>query len=220
MKRGFRPPLYGGGIHVWVNGLLLLGTGVYSQPLRFDFGPEKAPVFQNFTPVWSGVRYAPERGYGLTEVEREDTDRGIGDDLGRDWVMSEGATFAVDVAKGDYEVWGLLGDCGQGLNPPPFWFTHYAIAANGQPVVAVQQDWHTCFDEYVFKNYRTDWRPRESLWDKYLAKHDRAHRFTGAAEGPIRLTFSGPCLLRALVIYPAAQREALEKDLAGITARR
>lgn len=220
MKKEALLPLPKGGIWGWASGLLLLGTVAYSQPFRSDFGPENAPVFQDFTPVWSGVRYTPERGYGFTQGGREDTDRGLADDLGRDWVMVEGATFAVDVARGDYEVWVLLGDCGQGLNPPPFWFTPYAIVANGQPVVSVQQDWHTFFDEYVFKNYRTDWRPEESLWDKYLAKHDRAHWFTVSAEGQIRLTFSGPCPLRALMIYPAAQRAALDKDLAEITARR
>ncbi|MBI3920660.1 MAG: hypothetical protein HY318_04515, partial [Armatimonadetes bacterium] len=203
-----------------ISGLIWMTSVAQSASYHFDFGPEKSPIFQDFTPVSGAVRYSKEKGYGFLGDGGQDATRNIADDLGRDFVICDGGTFAVDVEPGSYEVWVLLGDYGEGINPPPFWLTPYTISANGQQVVSAKQDGHNFFDDYVFRNYKSDWQPGQSLWDKYMAKFDRAHQFEVAAEGQIKIAFSGPCPVRAVVLYPTAERTAFEKCIAETNAQR
>jgi hypothetical protein len=195
-------------------------SAAHAQTFRFDFGPEGSPVGEGFTAVSSATRYEAERGYGFVNGGGPDENREVADDLGRDFTLCEGATFQVDVATGEYEVWVLLGDYGAGINPPPFWFTPYTISVNGKEVVSAPQDWHNFFDDYVQKNYATDWQPGQSLWDKYMAKFDRVHRFSARSDGPLQIRFTGPCPLRSLAIFPTAEKAAMDEFLTATAKRR
>jgi PKD repeat protein len=79
-------------------------------PMTFDFGTAGSPVASGYTRVSGATSYAPSQGYGWVSGQVHDSDRGVPDDLRRDFCYSSDATFAVDLPNGAYSVTLTSGD--------------------------------------------------------------------------------------------------------------
>ena len=76
----------------------------------FDFGTATSPVAPGYTQVTEASRFSPDRGYGWVAGVVESRDRGVGDELFRDFNFSQDATFAVHLPDGTYTVTLTMGD--------------------------------------------------------------------------------------------------------------
>jgi hypothetical protein len=77
---------------------------------RFDFGTAVSPVAQGYIGHPANHRYSAADGYGWQLGSVYGIDRRIGDELTRDFNYTKDATFAVDLANGEYDVIVTLGD--------------------------------------------------------------------------------------------------------------
>jgi len=79
---------------------------------KFDFGSETSPVAQGYTRITPSTAYSQPIGYGWVSTSNlQSRDRGLPDDLRRDFVFSSSnGTFRVDVQNGKYVVMLLVGD--------------------------------------------------------------------------------------------------------------
>ncbi|WP_285291980.1 hypothetical protein [Bacillus sp. ISL-18] len=77
--------------------------------LKFDFGSSSSPVAQGYTQVTNTMLYSSDRGFGLSKSV-DFRDRGVPDDLRRDFINGSNYTFSVDVANGEYYVNVITGD--------------------------------------------------------------------------------------------------------------
>ena len=80
---------------------------------RFDFGTSTSPVAAGYTAHPANHRYSAADGYGWQTGSVFGLSRTMGDNLTRDVNYTKDATFAVDLANGDYDVIVTLGDTGQ-----------------------------------------------------------------------------------------------------------
>lgn len=80
--------------------------------LHFDFGTAFSPVASNATHVNYTTTYSSSLGYGYgwTQGVVDSRDRGVGDDLVRDFNLTEQATFLIDLESGVYEITLTMGD--------------------------------------------------------------------------------------------------------------
>ena len=78
----------------------------------FDFGTLTSPVETGYTQVTETTQYTTTLGYGwTTTTDLHSRDRGLPDDLRRDFVFSSNSrTFSVDLANGDYQITITIGD--------------------------------------------------------------------------------------------------------------
>ncbi|MCA9074995.1 MAG: FG-GAP repeat protein [Planctomycetaceae bacterium] len=84
---------------------------VVTPPLHYDFGTSASPVASGFTPVIAIDAYDVSSGFGWSGSVFGDIDRGVGDDLQRDFVYTKStAEFLVDLPNGTYDVTVLMGD--------------------------------------------------------------------------------------------------------------
>jgi hypothetical protein len=77
---------------------------------RFDFGTTSSPVAEGYTRHPANHRYSVEDGYGWLVGSVFGISRVGSDALLRDFNYSEDATFALDLANGQYDVTVTLGD--------------------------------------------------------------------------------------------------------------
>ena len=77
---------------------------------RFDFGTTDSPGAEGYTRLTRSERYSSAVGYGWQLGSVYSLDRRIGDDLMRDFNYTKDATFAMDLANGQYDVIVTLGD--------------------------------------------------------------------------------------------------------------
>ena len=84
---------------------------------RFDFGTSTSPVAQGYIGHPANHRYSVADGYGWQTGSVFGLSRTTGDDLTRDVNYTKDATFAVDLANGDYDVIVTLGDTGAASRP-------------------------------------------------------------------------------------------------------
>jgi fibronectin type 3 domain-containing protein len=77
---------------------------------RFDFGTATSPVAAGYTQVTRNHRYSAATGYGWQLGSVSDISRGTGTDLTRDVNFTHDATFALDLANGQYDVIATVGD--------------------------------------------------------------------------------------------------------------
>ena len=203
--------------------LALLAAVTYAaeKDWRFDMGTPDSPVLKGFLKVTPKTAYTPERGYGwVGRRAPKATRRDIPEPLGCDFCLGR-ATFQVDVPPGDYVVWTLLGDSGHGINPPLFWRVPYTIKVDRKPVVSVKQSPETLYSQYWFRNLYRDYRPGESLWEKYFAQFDRPHTFeVSAPEGRIRITFSHYVPIDAVWVFPASAAGGVDAAVAELREQR
>jgi fibronectin type 3 domain-containing protein len=80
---------------------------------RFDFGTATSPVAEGYTGHPANHRYDVADGYGWQTGSVFGLSRNLGDDLTRDVNYTTDATFALDLANGDYDVIVTLGDMSQ-----------------------------------------------------------------------------------------------------------
>jgi hypothetical protein len=94
------------------NGISKVLVEDYEEYKKFDFGTATSPVETDFINVTKNTVY-PANGYGWTTAVDNDYDRGIGNDLERDFVYdNDNRTFNIDLPNDDYLVTVLLGDKG------------------------------------------------------------------------------------------------------------
>ncbi|MFC6227784.1 Ig-like domain-containing protein [Paenibacillus allorhizosphaerae] len=79
------------------------------QNVKFDFGSESSPVAAGYSKVSNTTLYTASRGYGLDKTV-DFRDRGGGDPLLGDFVISSSFSFMVDLPNGDYSVKVTAGD--------------------------------------------------------------------------------------------------------------
>jgi hypothetical protein len=77
---------------------------------RFDFGTASSPVAEGYTRHPANHRYSVEDGYGWLVGQVFGLSRVGSDALLRDFNYTEDATFALDLANGQYDVTITLGD--------------------------------------------------------------------------------------------------------------
>jgi fibronectin type 3 domain-containing protein len=76
----------------------------------FDCGTPTSPLVAGFTRATAATAYSPALGYGWLSGSLTARDRGLGDDLARDFVFGTDATFVVNVPNRTYDVVLWLGD--------------------------------------------------------------------------------------------------------------
>jgi fibronectin type 3 domain-containing protein len=76
----------------------------------FDFGTASSPVAAGYVGVSHATKFSSATGFGWLEGSVGSRDRAVGSDALRDFDMTTGATFAVDVPNGAYEVTIVMGD--------------------------------------------------------------------------------------------------------------
>jgi subtilisin family serine protease/fibronectin type 3 domain-containing protein len=89
------------------------GFQIASAVARFDFGTSSSPVAAGYTGHPANHRYSAADGYGWLTGSVFGLSRTVGDSLTRDVNYTKDATFALDVANGEYDVIVTLGDTGQ-----------------------------------------------------------------------------------------------------------
>ncbi len=77
---------------------------------RFDFGTTASPVAEGYTRHPANHRYSVADGYGWQVGQVFALSRIGGDALLRDFNYTEDATFALDLANGQYDITVTLGD--------------------------------------------------------------------------------------------------------------
>jgi len=85
---------------------------VSSGQFHFEFGTPTSPVATGYTAVNEGTAYSAAQGYGWqsgTVYSRDDTTPGL-TTIQRGYDYTKGATFAVDLANGTYNVTVTMGD--------------------------------------------------------------------------------------------------------------
>ena len=81
-----------------------------AEVMRWDFGTSTSPVGTGYTRVSEAIKYSTALGYGWQSGTIASRDRGVGDELTRDFNFTSNGTFAVDLANGTYDVTVTLGD--------------------------------------------------------------------------------------------------------------
>jgi len=99
-------------------------------PWQFDFGATLSPVAEGYAQVTHSTTFTPGRGYGWSSGTIGSRDRGIGDDLRRDFCFANAANFAVKLPNGRYWVTLTMGDATVG-------HSQMAVFVEGQPVATV-----------------------------------------------------------------------------------
>jgi hypothetical protein len=89
------------------------GFALADTVARFDFGTATSPVAQGYTRVTHADRFDAAVGYGWQVGSVFSISRSAGTDLTRDVNYTRDATFAVNLANGEYDVIVTLGDTGQ-----------------------------------------------------------------------------------------------------------
>lgn len=77
--------------------------------VKFDFGSEESPVKYGYEQVANTLVYDGELGYGLDKAV-DTRDRGVSDDIRRDFVIGGDYQFMVDLRNGTYDVKIIAGD--------------------------------------------------------------------------------------------------------------
>jgi fibronectin type 3 domain-containing protein len=93
---------------------LVITPVMQTAPSRFDFGPATSPVATGYRQVTETTTYTAAQGFGWLAGVIDSRDRGVGDDLQRDFDFTTDGTFAVDVANGSYSVTLQMGDASSG----------------------------------------------------------------------------------------------------------
>jgi fibronectin type 3 domain-containing protein len=83
---------------------------VAAEPVRVDFGTPASPVAAGFVGASDGTRFAQPQWCGWLGGKLGSRDRASGDDLSRDFVLSQDATFACALAPGAWDITVTLGD--------------------------------------------------------------------------------------------------------------
>nr|WP_328701164.1 hypothetical protein [Aquibacillus kalidii] len=77
--------------------------------VKFDFGTETSPVKYGFEQVANTLVYDSDIGFGLDQ-EVDTRDRGVSDDIRRDFIIGKDYQFMVDLRNGSYNVKIIAGD--------------------------------------------------------------------------------------------------------------
>ena len=77
---------------------------------RFDLGTTTSPLAGGYRRVTPATTYRPAVGYGWIAGTVSARDRGTSDPVGRDFIVTRQATFAIDVPRGYFRTFVVLGD--------------------------------------------------------------------------------------------------------------
>jgi len=88
------------------------GFNIQNAVARIDFGSASSPVAEHYTQQAANGLYDASIGYGWQSGQVYAISRNAGDDLLKDFNYTMDATYAVDLANGDYDVIVTLGDTG------------------------------------------------------------------------------------------------------------
>ena len=196
------------------------GGNVTAQDiLKFDFGAEKSPVAAEFTQVTAKSRYSAKAGFGFTRGGQYEYDTAklrapvrLGD-LTRDGIVGP-RVFRIDLKDGDYHVAVFTGTY------TSVYVTHHLHRAlTGSHWI--RQGSKTLYSRPMsirkfygpggpyFGSYDTFYRPGQSLWKRYLARHFPIIRLRAKANGGnLSLMFSPSFPICGMVVYPSASKAA------------
>jgi len=224
--------------------LFVLGVSagvVGADVLKFDFGRSdgQARLMAGFTQVTVRDDYSDEKGFGWVGVQgdvnagwleersplagccRRSGGQECGvDDLACDYVGG-GGEFAVKLPDGKYVVWVMVGDWGAYEFYPR---GKYTVLAEGKVIGELD---HSTYEQFKadFWRHRDDvYKHNENLFEKYV--EPRFRTYTAQADvtgGKLELqvrkdsgpgSYVGP--LNAVVVFPAAEKQAGEEELKKI----
>jgi hypothetical protein len=190
--------------------------------MKFDAGPPNSAVIPGFTRLGNDV-YEKERGWGWLPGGKLgkpfDMSEMLGrhrppDELCRDFLQPEIATFAVDLPNGIYGVWVMLGPPGNGWGPP---FSRRAIKVNGMTVIENIYDAKS-YQDFEFGMQDSEDLPGDDLWERYIRPIFKGQRFDAEVkDGQLRLAFEGSgvwsMMLNGLALWPKASESDAERWL-------
>jgi len=177
-------------------------AGNKAQPLFFDMGHPKNPVWPGAVGVNTKTVYTAQKGYGWVKNDMSGKEQGgngdfvdriiekvrghlTPDDLTGDYVLWRGGNvplhFRVDVPNGEYIVHLWMNGI---LRATTFVnLGDYSIFANGQKVA--ESKWNKDdFKKMLFREYsnKYEWTPGDDIWDKYFRG-----KFVSEYEFPVKV---------------------------------
>ncbi len=185
---------------------------------RFDFGPEKAPVFPGFHAVSPKSAYTDDGGFGWVGAEGLSAGRqGWPDALAGDYVHGDTygrweLAFTLKVPNGLYTVWLIARNIDQNGMPSRSW----RVLAEGKSVVdEVMTPERFYSKEVLYRWLDTDYHFGLDAWATYIEPRfaPRTGEVT-VSDGRLDLVFD-TCAVSALIVYPTAK----QADVAPILAQ-
>ncbi|MBN1675275.1 MAG: hypothetical protein JXR37_29815 [Kiritimatiellae bacterium] len=203
---------------------------------RFDFGPEKSPVWTGFTHVTDKQAYTEECGFGLTDLKRIKGDvprqdnvnrpHQIRDALTHDAIYSDNRSaieFAVDLPNGAYRVWALR-SFRQVVENAIVMIGNHSIEAEGEVRHKETMGVEAFFDSYY--HFADEWMSaqilKEGVWQHYHKPClDQWTTFdVTVRDGQLNLRFRGAKRLHGLVVAAAEHRGRIEQELEQVSRQR
>jgi len=186
---------------------------------RFDFGPDKAPVFPGFQAVNPKTAYEDGQGFGWAGAEGVQASRqGWPDALAGDSVHGNTYErwefpFALKVPNGTYRLWLIARNVDQNGMPTRSW----RVLAEGKPIVdEVMTPERFYSREVLYRWLDTEYRFGMDAWATYIEPRfaPRTAEVT-VSDGRLDLVFD-TCAVSALIVYPAAKEAELAPLLAQL----
>lgn len=228
---------------------LLLSWTCRADVYKFDMGPEDSPVWPGFVRVGKDTLYSEKTGFGLRsadgveEVARRDGAGLRPDDLCGDMILGakERKTsypksektltpggeiaFCLDLPKGTYGVYYILGDSG-GMYDDGLPFDDFYVTAEGERKLFVEVGEKLPIGargvakKIYYLRMNELFRPGEDLWEKYVNRAFEPREFTVEVnDGRLDLVV-GNRPLDALIVYPLSQKAEAEKLIEDLTKAR
>lgn len=185
---------------------------------RFDFGPEKAPVFPGFHAVSPKSEYTDDGGFGWVGAEGLSAGRqGWPDALAGDYVHGDTYgrwefPFTLKVPNGLYTVWLIARNIDQNGMPSRSW----RVLAEGKTVIdEVMTPERFYSKEVLYRWLDTDYHFGIDAWATYVEPRfaPRTAEVT-VSDGRLDLVFD-TCAVSALIVYPTAK----QADVAPVLAQ-
>jgi len=192
-----------------------ISTRASADTLKFDFGPEKAPVTEGFRRVTPDTLWNAERGFGWTDKRlRRARSEEVGlrknavpypDPAAHSYIcVWGGSTFSVAVSNGRYRVHLLLSD---GLFEKPYFYTGRQTASvQGVSVLDRQIGAETLrglFWRVAYAQYHRDTDLYARYIDPLFLKRDVT---VDVADGRLNVALED-AFLCAMVVFPHDERQ-------------
>ncbi len=192
------------------------------QIRRFDLGPAKSQVWPGYTALTPEDKYDAAKGYGFTRlaaISAMDTTRP--EALTRDFISARDARLRVDLPQGKYRLWFITGDSQVGSTVQRLYFDS-ALNLNGKEVYKSDETPVAFFSKGggYWRFYRAFWTPGMDYYDTFIAPHFQTHAFDAEVTGDHLEIQWRNLPVNAILIAPADQAQAMEREMAALTGQR
>ncbi|PKL50517.1 MAG: hypothetical protein CVV39_01275 [Planctomycetes bacterium HGW-Planctomycetes-1] len=184
---------------------------------KFDFGPDKSPVFEGFTAVSEETVYSRQTGFGWDygSEGRQGFDRERYDNLCRDLVYVKSSSFKADIADGKYIVNLWIGDLYDLAD-----YLRFGIKAERRVILRAGKIDFKTYSDFYFQSSNRYYSRKDNPWDLYIDSRFIRRQFNVMVnDGQLNIDFEN-CRLSAMVIYPARLAGEAEKEISIINTNR